>query len=299
MMFRNLVLISLFGAFVQLDVTAFAQVMISRPMVCAPILGALLGDVRMGICIGFLIELIWIKIIPMGSAVPPDVSIVAITATAIQFLCNDNSPQACILSIALAIPFGVFFKKIDIQMRYFNKKVVSLADNYAVKGDIEKIGWLPWLGLLLFFAKAFLFYMIALPVVWWIFKHIMSVIPLEFSIGLRLSYKLLPYLGLAIIFDNFSSKLRKGIFHYVHDVIGRRKKVAGLRLSPYRPASHVDHDLDDMPVLLKAQYDLRLDEIHKILFKFRDLLFYVFGERLAELYMPGRDQNLHRNTPTP
>ncbi len=64
-----------------LDRTAAFQFMVSRPIVAAPLTGWLIGDAMAGLQIGAMIELLWLGRLPVGAAVPPDDTQVAIGAT--------------------------------------------------------------------------------------------------------------------------------------------------------------------------------------------------------------------------
>jgi len=52
---------TLLGGFIRgllsLDVSAWGQIMVSRPIVCGPLIGLLLGDLKTGLIIGVLLEL--------------------------------------------------------------------------------------------------------------------------------------------------------------------------------------------------------------------------------------------------
>ena len=64
-------LISTVAAVLSLDITAFGQFMVSRPIVSATLVGYMLGDANTGFWMGMTVELIWISAIPMGAAIPP------------------------------------------------------------------------------------------------------------------------------------------------------------------------------------------------------------------------------------
>ncbi|MDR0723797.1 MAG: PTS sugar transporter subunit IIC, partial [Endomicrobium sp.] len=48
---------ALIGTLCSMDITAFGQFMICRPIFCAPIVGCFMGDINVGLWIGMIVEL--------------------------------------------------------------------------------------------------------------------------------------------------------------------------------------------------------------------------------------------------
>jgi PTS system mannose-specific IIC component len=78
--------ISAAGGLVGLDRTAAGQFMISQPIVAGPLTGWLLGNAEAGLIIGAVLELVWVLDMPIGTFVPADATIGAVSATAIAVL---------------------------------------------------------------------------------------------------------------------------------------------------------------------------------------------------------------------
>jgi len=190
-----------------LDVTAFGQVMISRPIVCGPVFGYILGDLVSGLWISVIIELIWINAIPMGTSIPLDVTAVSILSCVwgIKFLGGDKS--AVIFAMALAVPLGFLFRYFDIKLRFFNSGIAAWIKEGIIRGRESTVNYGIYLGLFLFFIKAFIFYFIFICLGQAFLKNIFSFIPYQFKAGLGFSWYLLPIVGFGISF--FSSSLGK------------------------------------------------------------------------------------------
>lgn len=86
------------AALVSLDVTAIGQFMICRPIVVGPLFGYLLGDVKAGLWIGMIVELLWVNSIPMGASVPPDITAMTILATVWGIAAVPGSNESTILA---------------------------------------------------------------------------------------------------------------------------------------------------------------------------------------------------------
>ncbi|MCX7635132.1 MAG: PTS sugar transporter subunit IIC, partial [Syntrophales bacterium] len=62
------------------------QLMVSRPIVVAPLTGLILGDAPTGLFIGAVMEMLWCDRPPLGNYVPPNDSLTAVVMTAAVIL---------------------------------------------------------------------------------------------------------------------------------------------------------------------------------------------------------------------
>ena len=117
-----------------LDRVALVQVMISRPLVAGPLTGMVLGNPLVGLEVGMLLELLWLGRLPVGAAIPPDDTQVAVGATVLALsvghLLDLHGMPMVILSVLIAIPLGKFGQIFDRLARHFN-------DHLAVSGHSE------------------------------------------------------------------------------------------------------------------------------------------------------------------
>ncbi len=115
-----------------LDRVALVQVMISRPLVAAPLTGWLLGHPMVGLEVGMLLELLWLGRLPVGAAIPPDDTQVAIGATVLTLsvgpMLGLHGMPFVILAVLIAIPLGKFGQVFDRLARHVN-------DRLAVSGE--------------------------------------------------------------------------------------------------------------------------------------------------------------------
>jgi mannose PTS system EIIC component len=107
-----------------LDRTAAGQFMISRPIVAAPLLGWLLGAPLTGLQVGAMVELLWLGRLPVGAAIPPDDTQVAIGATVLAItlgsLPGHAHPSFAILCLLVAMPLGKAGQLFDRGARHWN-----------------------------------------------------------------------------------------------------------------------------------------------------------------------------------
>ncbi len=121
-----------------LDRTAALQLMISRPIVAAPLTGWLLGDPLTGLHIGAMVELLWLGRLPVGAAIPPDDTQVAISAVALAVtlgpLEGASGLPFTLLAVMVALPIGKIGQAFDRMVRHYNGRLLHKAENAVTEG---------------------------------------------------------------------------------------------------------------------------------------------------------------------
>ena len=97
--FEQALLVSLFVTIAFIDSHTF-QTHIFRPIVVGPIVGLIMGDTATGFAVGVSIELMFLAVIFVGTATPPDPTISTAIATAIAILGGGGTE----LAVATALP---------------------------------------------------------------------------------------------------------------------------------------------------------------------------------------------------
>ena len=192
--------LSMLAGIFALDVTAFGQIMISRPIVCGPIFGYILGDIVSGFWISIIVELVWINVIPMGTSIPQDITVVSILSCiwGIKYL-NDEK-GGIIFAMAIALLLGFLFRYLDVKLRYFNSKIAEWMKNGVSGGKESRIDAGIFFGVMLFFVKAVVFYLIFIYLGKIFLKDLYLLVPLQIRSGLYVSWYLLPVVGFGISF---------------------------------------------------------------------------------------------------
>ncbi|MGE4544994.1 MAG: PTS sugar transporter subunit IIC [Pedobacter sp.] len=129
-----------------LDRTAIFQLMISRPIVAAPMTGWLLGDAATGLQIGALLELLWLGRIPVGASIPPDDTQVAVGSTCLAITQYLGAPiplaAFSILCLLVALPFGKVGEFFDRVARRLNSRLWVRAEQAVERGQYSLLTWL-------------------------------------------------------------------------------------------------------------------------------------------------------------
>jgi mannose PTS system EIIC component len=200
-MIMNVLIVSIVGGILCLD-RIFLQVLISRPIVAAPLIGLILGDPYTGLIAGAFIELFWIDRLPIGAYIPPNdtMAAVLIAASAIESgRILGYLPQGLIaLAVLLFIPIAFLAQKMEVRVIQCNEKLAKDAMSDVNHGDIQSISrnhlravlrnWLLPTGMIL----------LALPlgvgVMTWIYPQLTPWI----IRGLNMIYGLIPLIGAAV-----------------------------------------------------------------------------------------------------
>ncbi len=150
--------ISFLGALISLDNVAVGQFMISRPICCGPIIGWILGDIKTGLMIGTLLEILWITPIPVGACVLPDIetSCIVVTAMAVEIAKTGQIEKLPLMGLAICIslPVAQIGYHGGVIVRRINNRISDLAIRFSDKSDCLA-HWLG-LGIALFFLRHFL-----------------------------------------------------------------------------------------------------------------------------------------------
>ncbi|MGH7752488.1 MAG: PTS sugar transporter subunit IIC, partial [Gemmatimonadales bacterium] len=89
------------GVLVGLDLVSLPQAMIARPLVAAPVAGAILGDFDAGLTVGLALELFQLDVLPVGASRYPEYGPAAIAGAAAAHLAPG------VLGLGLAILAGL------------------------------------------------------------------------------------------------------------------------------------------------------------------------------------------------
>lgn len=108
----------------------------NRPIIIAPLVGLVLGDLQTGIMIGATLELVFMGAFPVGASNPPDFVSGAIISTAYVIMTGQDVTAA----VVLAVPIATLVLLIDnVQMTVLLTWASHIADKFAKKGDIKGV----------------------------------------------------------------------------------------------------------------------------------------------------------------
>jgi len=202
--------ISFIGGIICLDNVAIGQFLISRPICSGPLIGWILGDIRTGLMVGTILEILWITPIPVGACVLPDIesSCIVATTVAVGLVSLRRFDRLSILGIAICISLPI--AQLGHYGGVFVRRINNRISNHAVNNIEKSDHIMPWLGLgiLVFFLRHFLTCFIALAVFTPTIEFLLPILSKGLLRGFALITIWCPVLGLATIVRKADEKKR-------------------------------------------------------------------------------------------
>ncbi len=218
----DIIFLSLVSSFLTMDAVVFGQFGFSRPIVCGPLIGFLVGNPLMGLHVGAILELIWINTIPIGTTLVPDVtSATIISVKWVSWLLASDfgvslSPDGkgvregalVAICICLALPLSLIFRKLDLIQRVRASRFNSYLEENIKQGRYSAITKVIFLSSAQHYVRNFFLFIVAFYMVVF-FQPVLNLIPQRMFYGLSLGYRLLPAVGIGVFIYNFYDSVLK------------------------------------------------------------------------------------------
>ncbi|MGB8656813.1 MAG: PTS sugar transporter subunit IIC [Candidatus Zixiibacteriota bacterium] len=150
-MLEHLAIISVIGGLVALDHTEALQTMFSQPLLVGLIAGFIWGDLSSGLKIGLLLQLVYLWVMPIGTAVSPDPAIGSLVSGGGFVILTRLIPGRPNLILLVILVFTVFFSLFAgwtlTRQRQLNSWLLYRADICAEKARTRGFDWLFLLSL--------------------------------------------------------------------------------------------------------------------------------------------------------
>lgn len=173
----------------------FGCSMLHRPIVLAPLVGLVLGDFQSGIIIGATLELVWMGIVSIGAAIPPDIITGSVLGTTFAIL-SGNGPE---IALALAVPIAMLAQLLKSAIYIIRSGLLHKADKYADDGDIKGIERIHIGAYLMIVIPMALISFLAVLLGAGAMEMAINVVPQVIIDGLVVTSGLLPALGFALL----------------------------------------------------------------------------------------------------
>jgi len=198
-------LVGLVAGILEWDIYGWGHTQISRPLVVGPIIGLVLGDLQMGLLIGASIEFIYLGVIPVGAAIPPDATTATSIATALGILSGIDTEVA----VTLAIPVATAAQLLQIFIWTINAGLMHKADRLVEQGNIKGITKLQLTGSFMFFLQGFIPVFLAVLLGVDAVNGLVEILTVQAPMvmdGFKIAGGILPALGFAMLFVMMSNK---------------------------------------------------------------------------------------------
>ena len=108
---------------------------IHRPIVSGLVIGLILGDVKTGLIVGGTLELVWMGLVPLAGAQPPNIVVGGIIGVSLAILSGLNPTAA----VGLSFPFAVIAQMLVTLMFTIFTPLMHTADKYAEEANTRGI----------------------------------------------------------------------------------------------------------------------------------------------------------------
>lgn len=133
-------LAALVGGLLVLERKTFGQFMLSRPIVVAPIIAALLGDARAGLAVGIPLELFFLGTTSYGASTPDHETLTAVFAGALVATAAGAAaapvppPYALACSVFIALPLAPLGRLVEAGLERANEVLIGRAEEALARG---------------------------------------------------------------------------------------------------------------------------------------------------------------------
>ncbi len=124
------------GAFASLERKAIGQLMLSRPIVVAPLLAAVLGHARAGLAVGVPLELFFLGSSSYGASTPEHETLAALFAAALAAEAAPHvaPPVAWAVAVYLGLPLAALGRRLEAALERRNEGLVERAQELLEEG---------------------------------------------------------------------------------------------------------------------------------------------------------------------
>jgi PTS system mannose-specific IIC component len=189
------------GGLLYLDRFQLFQTMASRPMVAAPLVGWVAGDLSAGLAAGLVFEMLWLRRPPVGGFVPPDATLASVATAAVAALVRQSTgtpvTATVCLSFLLLFPVSMMGVRLDVLVRLVLGNLARKVEA-AQRNDLD-VSFYPYLiaGLLVGFGSAFLVLSFLIFFSAFILMHVVPWLPASCIRAAGFAFYVVPLLGAA------------------------------------------------------------------------------------------------------
>ena len=202
-LFMQACLVALFVTIAFID-SHTTQIHIFRPVVVGPVVGLIMGDVQTGFAVGITVELMFLAVIFVGTAVPPNPTISTAIATGIAILAGGGTD----IAVATALPVSFIGQVAETVQNsvinvFFMHRVERAAEKLDTKGIVANNFIFPMaVNALLYGVPTFLAIYFGAAYV----QGIIDAIPDKIITGLSVGGNMIGAVGFALLLNSIKAK---------------------------------------------------------------------------------------------
>ena len=168
-----------------------------RPIFSGLVIGLILGDIQKGLIVGGSLELVWMGLVPLAGAQPPNIVVGGVFGVSLALLSGLDAEQA----IGLAFPLAVIGQMIVTLMFSLYSGMMKVGDKAAEEANTTGVDSLVYIQLLirfvLFGGITFLFVYFGADSI----KAIIEALPAKLVAGFGTAGGMMPAIGFALLLN--------------------------------------------------------------------------------------------------
>ncbi|MCP4481228.1 MAG: PTS sugar transporter subunit IIC [bacterium] len=208
-MITTLLFISLLGSFLSLDNSLVGNIMVSRPIVVGPLIGLIIGDLNLGIEIGFLMEFLWADLLYAGTAIPINLTLFTTIILGASYILPHYDESFTMFIILLTIPMIFICRQIEIGLRLFNSFIANKLEVLIIRNkQYKRVYFSLFHGLFIFVFVNFILIFVCITLTSQLAKILYLRLDIKFIKALSLTYNALPIIGFFVLLHIFTHNFK-------------------------------------------------------------------------------------------
>lgn len=212
--------------------------MLRRPLLIAPVVGLIMGNLQAGLMIGATLEVMWMGVGNVGAYSAPDMISGTCIGTALGIASGGTE-----VAVALAVPTSILAQQLLVIYRTGIVALNPMAEKAAESGDFSKIFRLNYIPMVLAFLIRAVPTFIAIYLGAGVIDTIVAALPANIMGGLKVAGSVIPSVGIGLLMLMMIKKAELWTF-----------LIAGFALAVYLNLSVLPITLIALPIALIYDY---------------------------------------------
>ena len=212
--------------------------MLRRPLLIAPVVGLIMGNLQAGLMIGATLEVMWMGVGNVGAYSAPDMISGTCIGTALGIASGGTE-----VAVALAVPTSILAQQLLVIYRTGIVALNPIAEKAAESGDFSKIFRLNYIPMVIAFLIRAVPTFIAIYLGAGVIDTIVAALPANIRGGLKVAGSVIPSVGIGLLMLMMIKKAELWTF-----------LIAGFALAVYLNLSVLPITLIALPIALIYDY---------------------------------------------
>ncbi|MDK8502436.1 PTS sugar transporter subunit IIC [Aerococcus sp. UMB1112A] len=185
-----------------------------RPLLIAPIVGFILGDMQAALAIGATLEIMWMGVGNVGAYMAPDIITGTLISTSLAIISRGSGSlsDTVATAVALAVPTALLSQQLLVLIETVNVSLNSWAHKLADNADVKGTRWLNYPPAILTGLARALPTFLALQFGSEAIQKALEVLPTFIIDGLGVAGKIIPAVGIALLMLSMIKKAELWLF---------------------------------------------------------------------------------------